>query len=88
MTVYVAVHHWDTPDNEGVEILGVFEKIEKARAQIVAGAGAIRAEYDEDFWDDDMTWDEPSEIHLGRDERGNTNPATNYSWEIVQREVE
>lgn len=88
MTVYVAVHHWDTPDNEGVEILGVFEKIEKARAQIVAGAGAIRAEYDEDFWDDDMTWDEPSEIHLGRDERGYSNPATNYSWEIVQREVE
>ena len=40
MTVFVAVHHWDTPDNEGVEILGVFEKIEKARAQIVAGAGA------------------------------------------------
>lgn len=55
MTVFVVVHHWDTPDNEGVEVLGVFKKIEKARAQIVAGAGAIRAEYDEDFWDEDMS---------------------------------
>lgn len=88
MTVYVVVHHWDTTDNEGVEVLGVFEKIEKARAKIVAGAGAIRAAYDEDFWDEDMTWDEPSEIHLGRDERGYSNHATIYSWEIVQREVE
>lgn len=43
MTVFVVVHHWGTPDNEGVEVLGVFEKIEKARAKIVAGAGAIRA---------------------------------------------
>lgn len=88
MKVFVVVHHWDTPDNEGVEVLGVFEKIEKARAKIVAGAGAIRAAYDEDFWDEDMTWDEPSEIHLGRDERDYSNPATIYSWEIVQREVE
>lgn len=88
MQVFVVVHHWDTPDNEGVEVLGVFEKIEKARAQIVAGAGAIRAEYDEDFWDEDMTWDEPESIHLGGYSLGSFEPATLYSWEIVQREVE
>lgn len=88
MTVYVVVHHWDTPDNEGVEVLGVFSTVEKARAQIEVGADAIRKEFDEDFWDEDMTWDEPSEIHLGRDERGYCNPATIYSWEIVLREVE
>ena len=88
MTVYIALHTWDTPDNEGSEILGVFSTFAKARAQLVAGAVETIAEYDEDFWDEDMTWDEPSEIHLGRDERGYSNPATIYSWEIVQREVE
>lgn len=88
MIVYVAINTWDTPDNEGSEILGVYSNLEKAREQIVAGAGAIRAEYDEDFWDEDMTWDEPLDIRLGRDERGYSNPATIYSWEIVQQEVE
>ena len=88
MSVYVVVHHWDTPDNEGVEVLGVFEKIEKARAQIVAGAGAIRAEYNEDFWDEDMSWDEPMSIHLGRCGRDYLEQATVYSWEIFEQEVE
>lgn len=88
MIVYVAINTWDTPDNEGSEILGVYSNFEKAREQIEVGADAIRKEFDENFWDEDMTWDEPSEIHLGRDERGYSNPATIYSWEIVQREVE
>lgn len=88
MTVYIALHTWDTPDNEGSEILGVYSAFEKAREQIEAGAAAIRKEYDEDFWDDDMTWDEPSGIHLGKDERGYFNPATIYSWEIISCEVE
>lgn len=35
-----------------------------------------------------MTWDEPSSIHLGGYEQGYLEPATIYSWEIVQREVE
>ena len=88
MTVYVVVHHWDTPDNEGVEVLGVSSTVEKARAQIVAGAGAIRAEYDEDFWDEDMSWDEPMNIHLGRCGRDYLEQATVYSWEIFEQEVE
>ena len=88
MTVYVAINTWDTPDNEGSEILGVYSTLEKARQQIEAGAAAIRKEFDEDFWDEDMTWAESTEIHLGRDERGYCNPATIYSWEIVPREVE
>ncbi len=88
MTVYVAVHHWDTPDSEGVEILGVFEKIEKARAQIVAGAGTIRAEHDEDFWDDDMSCEEPNEIRLGHCARDYLELGTVYSWEISEQEIE
>ena len=88
MTVFVAVHHWDTPDNEGVEILGVFGKIEKARAQIVAGAGAIRAEYDEDFWDDDMSFEEPNEIRLVHCARDDLELDTVYSWEISRQKIE
>lgn len=42
MQVFVVVHHWDTPDNEGVEVLGVFSTVEKAREQIEVGADAIR----------------------------------------------
>ena len=87
MKVFVVVHHWYTPDNEGVEVLGVFEKIEKARAQIVAGAGAIRAEYDEDFWAEDMSWYEPMGIQLGRCGRDYLEQATVYSWEISEQEV-
>ena len=88
MTVYIALHTWDTPDNEGSEILGVYSAFEKAREQIEAGAAAIRKEYNEDFWDDDMTWDEPTEIHLGRDEKSFAEFATIYGWEIIAREVE
>ena len=68
--------------------MGAYSNFEKAREKIEVGADAIRKEFDEDFWDEDMTWEEPSDIHLGRDERDYSNPATIYSWEIVQREVE
>lgn len=88
MKVYVVVHHWDTPDNEGMEVLGVFSTFAKARAQLVAGAGETIAEYDEDFWDEDMTWDELMSIHLGRCGRDYLEQATVYSWEISEQEVE
>lgn len=88
MTVYVVVHHWDTPDNEGVEVLGVFSTVEKARVQIVAGASETIAEYDEDFWDEDMSWCEPMGIQLGRCGRDYLEQATIYSWEIFEQEVE
>lgn len=88
MKVYVVVHHWDTPDNEGMEVLGVFSTFAKARAQLVAGAGETIAEYDEDFWDEDMTWDELMSIYLGRCGRDYLEQATVYSWEISEQEVE
>ena len=40
MTVYIALHTWDTPDNEGSEILGVYSNFEKAREQIEVEADA------------------------------------------------
>lgn len=88
MKVFVVVHHWDTPDNEGVEVLRVFSTIEKAREQIEVGAAAIRKEYDEDFWDEDMSWDEPTSIHLGRCGRDYLEQSTIYSWEISEQEIE
>lgn len=88
MIVYVAINTWDTPDNEGSEILGVYSNFEKAREQIEVGADAIRKEFDEDFWDEDMTWDEPMSIHLGRCGRDYLEQATVYSWEISEKEVE
>lgn len=87
MKVFVVVHHWDTPDNEGVEVLGVFSTFIAARAQLVAGAGETRAEYDEDFWDEDMTWDEPISIQLGHCGRDYLEQATIYCWEISEQEV-
>ncbi len=31
MKVYVLHHYWDTPDNEGTEIIGVYRNKEEAR---------------------------------------------------------
>lgn len=88
MTVYVVIHQWDTPDNEGVGVLGVFSTFAKARAQLVAGAGETIAEYDEDFWDEDMTWDELMSIQFGRCGQDYLEPATIYSWEIFEQEID
>lgn len=54
----------------------------------MAGAGAIRAEYDEDFWDDDMSCEEPNEIRLGHCARDYLELDTVYSWEISEQEIE
>lgn len=88
MIVYVAINTWDTPDTEGAEILGVFSSMEAAREVIEASAEKIRAEYDADLWDEDMTWDEPESIHLGGYSLGSFEPATLYSWEIVKRTLD
>lgn len=88
MKVYVAINTWDTSDSEGAEVLGVFSNFEKAREKIEAGAAVIRKEFDEDFWDEDMTWDEPMSIHLGRCGQDYLEQATIYSWEISEQEIE
>lgn len=88
MIVYVAINTWDTPDNEGSEILGVYSNFEKAREQIEVGADAIRKEFDEDFWDEDMSCEEPNEIRLGHCARDYLELDTVYSWEISEQEIE
>ena len=57
--VYVLHTHWDTPDNEGTEILGVYasDALDKARSDMRAAADAIRREFPDDAWEDDYTWE-------------------------------
>lgn len=87
MIVYVLHRYWDTPDNEGNEIMGVYEIESFAHQDMVLDAAATKAYYDSDFWDDDMTWENEREIHLGSEKRESIY-ATIYCWEIVEAEVQ
>lgn len=87
-TVYVLTHHWDTPDNEGNEVLGVYRRQEDAIADMQAAADKIRKEYDSDFWDADMTWESERDIHLGRPSVSGHELATIYCWDITEQEIQ
>lgn len=50
-------------------------------------ATVIRAQFPSGVWDEDMTWQEDNEIHLGFDNTGG-QIATIYCWEIVSMEVQ
>lgn len=88
MTVYVLHRYWDTPDNEGNEIMAVRRKVDDAISDMRADADAIKACHDADFWDEDMTWEGEREIHLGRNARSFGELAVIYCWEIVEKEVQ
>lgn len=90
MTVYVLHRYWDTPDNEGNEVMAVYEHVEDAISDMRADAKATEAFYSEDptFWDDDMTWEDEREIHFGRCSQSPNELATIYCWEIVEKEVQ
>lgn len=87
MTVYVLHRYHDTPDNEGHDILGVYAELADARRDMLAGAATVKSDYPEDFWTDDMTWEDEMEIHLGHDP-ADVSPATIYCWEIVGMQVQ
>ena len=87
MIVYVLHKYWNTPDNEGDEIVGVYRSFERAQVDMHADVRPIHECYPEDFWSPDMTWAENNEIHLGFDPM-NGKPATIYCWEIVETEVQ
>ena len=90
MTVYVLHRYWDTPDNEGNEIMAVYENVDDAIADMKADADATKAYYSgqPDFWDEDMTWEEEREIHLGSSTHSFCEPAVIYCWEVVEKEVQ
>ena len=87
MKVYVLYRYWDTPDNEGNEIMGVYQYEPAAQHDMLMDAQATKAYYSSDFWMDDMTWNSEREIHLGYDPM-NGRPATIYCWEIAEMEVQ
>ncbi len=87
MEVYVLSNYWDTPDNEGHEILGVYHDFEDATEAMRVEAERVAEEYGLDFWQEDMTWRGENEIHLGHDPRMFLDPATIYCWRIDKMEV-
>lgn len=87
MKVYVLYRYWDTPDNEGNDVMGVYYNFEDAQRDMNADIVPIRKHYPDDFWSADMTWAEENEVHLGFDPM-NGRHATIYCWEIVETEVQ
>lgn len=88
MTVFVLHRYWDTPDNEGNEVMAVYEKLEDAISDMQADAATIKVSHGDGYWDTDMTWEEEREIHLGRNSRSFCELAVIYCWEIVEKEVQ
>lgn len=88
MTVYVLSRYWDSPDNEGRDVLGVFANQKDAVDLMREDAKATKEHcngFGEICWDEDMTWESDTEIHLGY---GLQEPyATIYCWEITEHEV-
>lgn len=90
MKVYVLIHTWNTPHNEGTEILGVYaaDAIEKARADMRRSAAAVERDYGGDIWQDDFTWKDENSIHMGFDPQVSYELATVYGWDILEEEVQ
>lgn len=88
MIVYVLHRHWDGPCCEGNDIMGVYWNVDDAIDDMKSDAAVIKAEYPTDFWEDDMTWEDDREIHLGYDDINGFEPATIYCWEITEFEIQ
>ena len=87
MEIYVLYRYWDAPDNEGNEVMGAYYEADKAIADMKADAAATKAYYPADFWEDDATWEDEYEIHLGKCTTM-SEPATIYCWVIEKVEVQ
>lgn len=81
--IYVLHSHWDTPDTEGNEVVGVFLNLSDAFIAMKSAAETLKAEYPSDYWEEDFTWQDEFEIHLGS-QKGNSKYATIYCWTISE----
>lgn len=86
MEVYVLSNYWNTPDSEGYEVLAAYSDFEKASGAMRDEADKIKREFDPDFWDEDMTWEDEDEIHLGHDPM-TLELTTIYCWRVDKLEV-
>lgn len=87
MYIYVLYRYWDTKDNEGVEIMGAYFDRENAASDMRADANAVKAYYNSGYWEEDMTWEDENEIHLGHNSNDGSL-ATIYCWNIEKVEVQ
>lgn len=88
MIVSVLYRHWDTPDNEGNEVMGVYFDNETAISKMKEDADRVKSYYPNDYWDKDMTWEDDTEIYLGRGSYTAYELSTNYYWTIAKMEVQ
>jgi len=86
--VYVLYHYWGTPDTEGNEVLGVYRYKEHAQAEMRSQAAVLKKEFPSDAWEDDYTWEDENEIHLGYESQNAFESATIYCWTIVKMDVQ
>lgn len=82
--VFVLFHYWDTLDNEGHGVVGVYDCKDKAVREMQRQAKIIRGYFNKTYWDGDMTWEDTDEIHLGHDAKSYTEY---YCWQIVSTTV-
>lgn len=91
MTVYVLHRHWDTPDDEGYEILSVHSDIEAAKNEMRERAGDTKERLDKEWggcpWNDDLTWEADTAVYLGWYGKG-CQPDWSWSWEVETMEVQ
>lgn len=85
--LYVLYNYWDTPNVEGNEVLGVFLNLSDAILAMKSAADSLKAEYPSDFWEEDFTWQDELEIHLGS-QKDNPGYATIYCWTISEEELQ
>jgi hypothetical protein len=96
MTVYVLSHIWDTGGNEGSDILGVYDSLEKAQDKMLRSVESVKnfpafqpQSSDEDpVWDDDYCWQDADSARLGFASKTPFMSDTVYSWDIYTMEVE
>lgn len=91
-TVLILEHRWDTEANEGSRIrVYAPGRIEAARADMREMVDKVRQEWKrlcgEEPWEQDYTWTNGDEIHLGFETRGPIPRVNTYSWEIYPEEV-
>lgn len=86
--VYVLTNYWDTPDNEGHNVMGVFKDIDNAISVMRADVERTKGYYPVDYWEKDMTWEDDCEVHLGRSAKSFGELATIHCWEITKAEVQ
>ena len=58
MIVFVLHRYWNTPDNEGADVVGVYRDVEGAIDDMKSAAQKVKSYYPKDYWEPDMTWED------------------------------